>query len=93
MQHVHYYIWYRIAGDPAPARGAVNALQQDVARATGVIGRLLIRADDPTTWMEVYECVGDAKAFEQALAHATSTHGVPALAPDGRHVERFVDAR
>jgi hypothetical protein len=93
MLHFHYYVWYRITGDPAPARGAVNALQHDVAKATGVMGRLLMRSEDPTTWMEVYENVVDAKAFERALAQATSAHGVPTLAPDGRHLERFVDAR
>ena len=27
----HYYIWYRISGDPAKARASVNALMRDVA--------------------------------------------------------------
>lgn len=88
----HYFIWYRVPGDAAPARASVNALQQELALRTGVIGRLLMRPDVPPTWMEVYESVADAASFESALAEATGRHGVVAHTLQGRHVERFVDA-
>ena len=88
----HYFVWYRIPGDPAPARGAVNALMQDIARQTGVTGRLLMRPETPPTWMEVYESVADAANFELAYADAVARNGVAAHAPDGRHLERFLDA-
>lgn len=86
-----YYVWYRLAGDPACARAAVTAMMLDVAMACGVAGRLLVRADDRTTWMEVYEGVDDPLTFETALARAIAEHDVDAHAQDGRHVERFVD--
>ncbi len=88
----HYFVWYKIPGDPAAARGAVNALMQGVAMKTGVIGRLLMRPESPPTWMEVYESVADAAAFDAAYADAVSRSGVVAHAPQGRHLERFVDA-
>ena len=88
----HYFVWYRVPGDPAAARAAVNALMQDIARRTGVIGRLLMRADSPPTWMETYDKVADASTFEAAYAEAVMGSGVAAHAPEGRRVERFLDA-
>lgn len=88
----HFFVWYRIPGDPAPARGAVNAMMQDIAKRTGVTGRLLMRPEVPPTWMEVYESVADAASFEAAYAEAVARNGVAAHAPDGRHLERFFDA-
>jgi len=88
----HYYVWYRVPGDPAAARGAVNALMQEIARRTGVIGRLLMRADTPPTWMEVYDKVADAATFDAAYIEAVAGSEVAAHAPEGRRVERFVDA-
>ncbi len=89
----HYFVWYRVPGDAAAARAIVDALQRDVASRTRVVGRLLTRTGAPPTWMEVYEGVGDPAAFEAALADAVTRHGVAAHAPEGRHVESFVDAR
>jgi Domain of unknown function (DUF4936) len=88
----HYFVWYRVPGDPATARGAVNTLMHDIARQTGVIGRLLLRPEVPPTWMEVYECVADAASFDVAYMEAVANSGVVAHAPEGRHIERFVDA-
>lgn len=88
----HYFVWYRVPGDPAAARGAVNALIQDVAKQTGVFGRLLMRPDVPPTWMEVYESVADAAKFDTVYPEAVARNGVAAHAPDGRHLERFIDA-
>ncbi len=84
------YVWYRVAADTAHARSAVAALFSDVERRTGIGGRLLARVDDPTTWMEVYEAVGDSDAFARALDEAASALEVAhATGADGRHLERF----
>jgi len=87
----HYYIWYRVTGDPVPARAAVDALQADVFRHAGVTGRVLVRRDDPRTWMEVYEHVADVMRFERELAAGVARHGVANWAEGhSRHTEPFV---
>ena len=87
----HYYIWYRVTGDPVAARAAVDAVLRDVLGAAGVAGRVLARRDDQTTWMEVYEAVADVGRFERALAEAVARHAVAAHAVGGaRHTETFV---
>jgi hypothetical protein len=50
------------------------------------------RADDSTTWMEVYEAVSDAPRFERALGSAVERFALARLLGAGaeRHVERFV---
>lgn len=88
---VHYYVWYRVAGDPSAARAAVDATLHDVFRHAGVTGRVLVRRDDPRTWMEVYEHVGDAPLFERELAAAVLRHRLAEHAEGGaRHLEPFV---
>ena len=87
----HYYVWYRITGDPAAARKAVAALFADLFLHAGVAGRVLVRRDDPRTWMEVYEHVADEPLFERELAAGLARHGVARWAEDGkRHTEPFV---
>ncbi|MEO8486839.1 MAG: DUF4936 family protein [Betaproteobacteria bacterium] len=90
MDAPSYYVWYRLAGDACEARAAVTAMMLDVALESGVVGRLLKRADDAATWMEVYEAVDDPEGFERALAEAVAEHGAQAYADGGRHIERFV---
>jgi hypothetical protein len=89
-----YFIYYHASGAESALRAAVGAMQQALARETGVAGRLMRRADDPTTWMEVYESVADAPGFERSLAAAVARFELDRLlAADGRrHVERFVAA-
>ena len=87
----HYYIWYRVAGDPSAARAALDAALHDVFLQAGVAGRVLVRRDDPRTWMEVYEHVADVALFERALGAAVARHGLARHAEGGvRHVEPFV---
>jgi hypothetical protein len=88
----HYFVWYRISGDPARARTAVNALLREMALRAGVTGRLLMRRDDPSTWMEIFENVVDTARFDAALVEATARSGIEACVPEGRHVERFAVA-
>ena len=90
-----YFIYYRAAGDDSALRAAVDAMQQALAQETGVPGRLMRRADDPTTWMEVYEPVPDARRFERSLAAAVARFEIDRLLAAGaqRHIERFVAVR
>jgi hypothetical protein len=89
-----YYIYYRTRRAAHEVRAVVRAMQAALVRSTGVTGRLLHRADDPTTWMEVYEAVPDASDFEQHLAAEVARCGIERLLDEGavRHVERFVPA-
>jgi len=90
---VHFYVWYRVNGDPATVRAAIDAVLRDLALRTHVSGRVLVRRDDPRTWMEVYEHVGDAPLFERELAAAVLRHGIAGLVEGGqRHAEPFVAA-
>jgi len=87
----HYYIWFRVAGDLERAREAVNAVVADLNRRTGIAGRLLQGRADPRTWMEIYENVTDARAFERELDAAVTRHGVAQFAENGRrNQEAFV---
>ena len=89
-----YFIYYRASAAEGALRAAVGAMQQALAQETGVAGRLMRRADDPTTWMEVYESVGDVPRFERSLAAAVARFELDRLLEAGaqRHVERFVAA-
>ncbi|MBI1396856.1 MAG: DUF4936 family protein [Betaproteobacteria bacterium] len=90
----HYYVYYRVAsGSESAAARAVADVQRRVQASTGVKGRVLRRADEPTLWMEVYETVTDAPGFERALADATASCGFEAVLSVGehRHTEHFVD--
>ncbi|MCX7891810.1 MAG: DUF4936 family protein [Burkholderiales bacterium] len=85
------YVYYKVA-DPgsSAARECVRGLLATVRLETGVQGRLLRRAEDPATWMEVYEDAtrGDFAAVVERIAAAS---GIAAhLAPrSARVVERF----
>jgi hypothetical protein len=88
----HYYVWYRVAGDTARAREAITAMMLDLAMSTGVAGRLFERAEDASTWMEVYADIDDRRAFERRLERAVKAHGAANYADGGRHVECFCAA-
>lgn len=87
-----YYIYYRTTAGADEVRQAVGAMQRALAQETGVEGRLMRRADDPTTWMEIYEAVPDAAGFERRLDAAVERFALARLlaADARRHVERFV---
>ena len=86
------FVYYRVSAPDSTVQARVDAMQSDLFAATGVRGRLLRRRDDPTTWMEIYEPVTDAVAFEQSLDAALARHGFSALLASGdvRHTEHFV---
>jgi uncharacterized protein DUF4936 len=79
-----YYVYYKVPRANAErARASVEGLQRELAASTGVRGRLLRRRDDETTWMEIYEDVGDAARLEAALAELVDRHGLSALLAPG----------
>jgi len=66
-----YFVYYHVhKRDAELALEHARAILASVATACGVAGRLARRAEDPLTWMEIYENVGDATAFESALRNA-----------------------
>jgi len=83
----HYYVYYKLPPERvAELRGLVERLFQEIERQCGVRGRWMRRRDDPTTYMEVYEEVKDATAFEALLEREGAKLGV------ARKLERFVNA-
>ncbi len=90
-----YYVYYRIRADIDRDDGhaSVRAMQAALAARTGVSGRLMERRGDATTWMEIYEAVTDATAFEIALDIETQAHHLSDLVEPGaaRHMEAFVE--
>lgn len=89
----NYYVYYRVdAARVDTLRPAVRALFDAIERATGVRGRWLRRRDDPTTYMEVYEGVRDAGAFEAILEGETERLGLPRFLAAGaaRRLEVFM---
>lgn len=88
-----YYIYYRVA-QPQQAGVAVRDMQSELQVRSGVRGRLLTKRDEPEMWMEVYEGVNDAPAFEAELDRLiAATKLVGFLAPGSRrHTEYFEES-
>lgn len=87
------YVYYRV--DPAqatPAAERVDALLGALAGHCRLPPRRLVRCDDPTTWMEIYEGITDFAAFVAALDAATRTFDCAAFTPGQRHLECFTEA-
>ena len=93
MNFSHYYIYYpvRIGLEADLTRALYNAQAEPQAQP-GIAGRVLRKADDPWTWMEIYENVTDVAAFDAALEDVIERHGLPRFVDEGacRHTERFV---
>jgi hypothetical protein len=84
---IHYYVYYKLRPDRLePMRTAVQTLFEVMEKQCGVRGRWMRRRDDPSTYMEVYEDVRDAAAFEAVLEREGAKLGVE------RKLERFVCA-
>jgi hypothetical protein len=87
-----YYIYYRV--DPAQAAAAelrIKQLLDAVSKATGSMGRLMKKRDEPHLWMEVYENVINEAKFEWELAEAVKKLKATEFLQPGtpRHVECF----
>ena len=84
---MNYYVYYKF--DPARVaemRSLVESLFSEIEKQCGVRGRWMRRRDDPSTYMEVYEDVRDAAAFEALVTREGARLGVP------RKLEVFVCA-
>lgn len=83
----HYYVYYRVAPTQLERiRERVRELFAAIEGEFGVRGRWMRRRDDASTYMEVYEDVKDAAAFEALLEREGAKLGVQ------RKLERFVKA-
>ena len=61
---ISYFVYYRVAQpSQAATRATIERLQAHVKNATGISGRLLVRTEDPSTWMEIYENIDPDTAF------------------------------
>jgi len=88
----HLYVYYLVEPDDFDIlRAAALALQNRVYEATGVRGRLMERIDDRSTWMEVYENVGDLHQFRLAVERARKGEPAWDRLETGRHYECFVE--
>ena len=95
MAHLAYYIYYRVGPNAnAEALQSVRKAQTEIAAATGAEARLLTKRDEPDLWMEVYEGVFEAAAFEAELHAAVRSHELDRLlrAETFRKTEVFTDA-
>ena len=83
-----FYVYYEVSAlNEDKVRAAAKDLQRSVAGATGVQGRLLCRRDKTQTWMEVYEGVPDAAAFQSFLdSEAQRLRFAELLAPRSRRM-------
>jgi hypothetical protein len=84
---LNYYVYYKVEpGKGEELRPRIEDLFRKVESGTGVLGRWMRRRDDPSTYMEVYEGVADAPAFEALLQREGAKLGLE------RRIERFVCA-
>ncbi len=87
---MNYYIYYRVLSDDAETELLIRGMQARLTCSSGVSGYLLKRSDDPLTWMEVYENVGDEAAFERQMARALAAADIAMFIDGKRIVERFL---
>jgi hypothetical protein len=94
MATASFYIYYRVRADrKEAARGLADRLIAAIEHRFGIHGRVLMRRDEPLLWMEIYEAVPDARAFEAAIAaECERLDFASALLPgSSRHCECFVE--
>jgi len=88
---LNYYVYYKIDLQRLAAlRALVAEMFERIERQTGVRGRWLHRRDDPATYMEIYEGVKDAAAFEALLEREGAKLG--RILAGGRKLEVFIAA-
>ena len=84
---MNYYVYYKVAPEKAEElRSRIEGLFSVLEQQSGVRGRWMRRRDDPSTYMEVYEGVADAPAFDALLEREGAKLGLQ------RRIERFVCA-
>lgn len=87
-----YFVYYRVT-QPQLAGIALRAMQAELLARSGIGGRLLSKHGEPGLWMEIYEGVSDAPAFEAELDRLTAAMNIERFIEAGsrRHTECFVD--
>ena len=85
-----YFVYYRVTR-PQLAGIAVRGMQSELLARSGVSGRLLSKRDEPGLWMEVYEGVKHAPAFEAELDRLVAALKLEDFLESGsrRHTECF----
>lgn len=87
----HAYIYYRVdAAQASAAAERIDSLLRAMTPHCGMPPRRLVRCDDATTWMEVYEDIADWPAFEAALQNGLAALALPELLAGQRHLECFI---
>lgn len=84
-----YCVWYRVTDDGPDIEAVVRGMMARIACRTRIYGQLLKKCDEPRLWMEVYQGVADADAFESRLAQAVDEYDVDMFVADTRRVECF----
>lgn len=86
-----FYVYYHVAtSDTGALRQRITAMHDELARDTGIVGRLLVKSGDPLLWMEIYEGIEDRRAFEERLARALAGGKVTDVLPaEARKTEVF----
>ena len=87
---MNYYIYYRVIADDAETELLIRSMQSRLGCSSRVSGYLLKRSDDPLTWMEVYENVGDATSFERQMSRLLAATDIEMFIDGNRIVERFL---
>lgn len=91
----HWYVYYKLPrAQAAQIAARVRLMQDALAAAAPVRGRLLRRVDDDgqtMTLMEQYDRIDDPADFESRLARAVAAAGLSAEIVAQRRVERFED--
>jgi hypothetical protein len=84
---LNYYVYYEVDAAKLPAvRRAVEELFRKADAEFSIKGSWMRRRDDASTYMEIYEGVSDARAFEAFLEREGARVGVP------RKLECFISA-
>lgn len=84
------YVYYRLrAGRDAEAAERIDDLLDALAPLCARRPRRARRCDDAATWMEIYEGIGDWRAFEAALDAAVTRLSIAGLIDGDRHLECF----
>jgi hypothetical protein len=85
------YIYYRIdPGQAAHAAARIDTLLIQMAAYCSQPPRRLMRCDDASTWLEIYEGIIDFPAFAAALATAAGSLDCMAFTLGERHLECFL---
>ena len=87
----HYYVWYRVAGDPAAARAAVDALLHDVFRTRASPAACWCAATTRARGWRSTKDVADVRAVRARLPPPSRATTSPRYRTNGaRHTEPFV---